>query len=189
MVASTSFYLFDTLIHVQILSKDHNDEINTSVGESQQVGPLQQDETNRVVSRWFFAVTFGIASLFDLLSSLTEEGENMNVSYAFGAISAYIFFLCAIITIFSKRHVYYNSHYLRSSHEERLCSRTHLLCIFLGDLFFVMGCSVDVIVSVIDNPHHSSTWVRIAVGGFLSSVFWLVDAILYKMADADIFLG
>lgn len=75
--------------------------------------------------------------------------------------------------------------------DEELERLRRLQCLVsLGDLLFLIACIVDVAGSFFDGPwHRPVSWMVSASMDLLSSTFWLLDAIICVVADADFING
>jgi hypothetical protein len=171
--------------------------------------PISDDDGDSVRSistSWTFSVLFGIAATFDLLSSMTDDDvddDDDNAtdrypwpSFVFGSLCVDLFWACAVIALWNKRTSYYDhffvnrvsTNYSDNNNDNSIApadSEWHLL--LWGDMLFFVGCTIDVMVNLADNPIHQASDMVIAAASLSSSLCWLVDAILYAWADADIF--
>lgn len=166
MVCSTSLYLIDAILHV--LESHRGDEADT------------EDFALLVLhsARLRFAIGFGVAAFFDLASSSTEDEDYPWPSYVFSCGSAFLFWTCAAILLYTKRSSYCGYCY-------PLPKSCGLLC--LGDWCFMAGCTVDVVACFFDTPLHDVSYIWSASRGMLSSLCWQLDALLYQWANADLF--
>ena len=95
-------------------------------------------------------------------------------SYYLGAAAMHSYLLSALMTLVTNCKVYFVS--------------TRWL--LLGDFLFVTGSVVDVCVSYWGHPNApvtDSSWIWIACWSLLSSALWLVDSIIYRLVDEDLF--
>jgi hypothetical protein len=173
--------------------------------------PIIDDDTDSVKSistSWTFSVLFGVAATFDLLSSMTDDDvdddddndndDDVDVypwpSFIFGTICVILFWACAVITLWNKRTFYYDHFFASTSSSDNNNSNNSIdstnsewSLLLWGDVLFMVGCTIDLIVNFADNPIREASWMVIATAGLFSSLCWFVDAILYTWADADIF--
>jgi hypothetical protein len=216
MVMSTLFYLLDSGVHINILWKEsrlqnestqlprrtvHSDSGNyNNIDQGgQETDALEIDYVDEVegsmrrstrdersMGRWYFASTFGLAALLGLLSSLTVDDTAPWPSYIFGAFSVHLFLVSAIINMCLEWSGYCSSYHRR---EEDIEFYHHRIISCLGDVFYLMGCVVDVIANFANNPLYQANWLWLSTAGLVSSILWTIDAILYRYAEEDFFNG
>lgn len=179
MVLSTSLYLMDSLVHIWRQRQGDDDQ--------NPVCCLKHPQRRRTDME-LFAWNFGLAAFFDLASSAAEDEEEPIPSFVCEALSVGLFFACALLMIWSKRHAYCNMNNNAPSMDSTK-ERMQLWLVCVGDFFFLAGCTVDVSVAVLENPWRQATWLVVSSGGLVSSLLWCLDAILYRMAEADLFHG
>jgi hypothetical protein len=175
-------------------------------------GGGDDDDTDSVRSTsasWTFSVLFGIAATFDLLSSITEDdadddNDDDNIiypwpSFVFGTLCVDLFWASAIIVLWNKRRWYYDHFFFPTSSNNNIDINNDInndntdptdsdwLLLLGGDILYLVGCTVDVIVNLADNPIRHASWMMIATASLFSSLCWFVVAMLYTWADSDIF--
>lgn len=133
----------------------------------------QDDESGRFGDspKWEIsaAVTFGVAALCDLLSEIIWNDENMWSGYFAGCAAVDIYLLNAILVLAGRRPTF-------ESLPRSLMSA--------GDILFLIGSVIDVLISLIDNPKApSSRAIEIAWSSFVSAALWFLDSLLYILAD------
>ena len=115
------------------------------------------------------AVTFGVAALFDFLSALIWNDNDMWPGYFTGSAAVDIYLLNAVLVITGRKPNF-------TTLPESFMSA--------GDILFLIGSAIDVIISFVDNPKApSSRSILIAWLSFASSALWFLDALLYICAD------
>jgi len=115
------------------------------------------------------AITFGVAALCDFLSELIWNDDNMWPGYAAGCAAVDIYLLNAVLVISGRKPIF-------TSLPQSLMSS--------GDILFLIGSIIDVMISFLDNPKApSSRSIEIAWSSFASSVLWFLDSLLYILAD------
>jgi len=67
------------------------------------------------------------------------------------------------------------------------CGRTPVILVFVGNVMFLVGTLIDVMISYLADPDlvTSDGYILLRLG-LLSSILWFVDAILYLWADVHI---
>lgn len=182
MVSSTLLYLIDSVLHV-------NEECHGGTDDqaSSEDGDEDDDRSGIVHStRIRFAVIFGVAACFDLSCSVTDDEDYPWPSYILECSSVYLFWLAAAMLLYRKRTVYCgNSSPCAKGSLLSSSSTFWFLC--LGDWLFFLGCTTDVVVSVLDNPWQEMHYLWSAIGGTISTLFWSLDAVMYQIAGADLF--
>ena len=115
------------------------------------------------------AITFGVAALCDLLSELIWNDENAWPGYFAGCAAVDIYLVNAILVLSARRPTF-------KSLPQTLMSA--------GDILFLIGSIIDVLISLIDNPKApSSRGIEIAWSSFISATLWFIDSLLYILAD------
>jgi hypothetical protein len=197
MCASTLLYLLDSVIHIlQLYQAQRTEEEHVLIDNpaANAAARVQHDYRSAVAAldplessheSWYFSILFGIAALFDLLSSLTEDDDAPLPSFFLGAICVDLFLASAVVTMYSKRQLYLTLSLISNMNDNDEYRMWVLLC--LGDLFFLLGCTIDVIVNLANNPWREANWTFIQIASLCSSLAWLSDAIVYQVVDADIF--
>ena len=161
LVASAFMYLLDSLIHI-FAGSDHDniDHEDYSISSSAQFA---------------ISLVFGVAASLDLLSCFMDDDYNSPwPSYYLGAAGMHFYLLSALMTLATNCRVYFVS----------------TKWLLLGDVLFVTGSVVDVCVSYWLHPNApvtDSSWLRIACWSLVSSALWLVDSIIYRLVDEDLF--
>ena len=114
------------------------------------------------------AVTFGIAAICDFLGTLTYDVSPVPAYVAYST-SVHVYLLNAIMVLSGRVPGF-------SSLPKGLTSG--------GDMLFLVGSLIDVLISYVDNPEApASEWRMIAWGSLTSSILWFIDALLYILAD------
>ncbi len=167
-VASTLLYLIDSILHY--MQQRHEEDEN------------QNDLSGQVNyrTRMRFVITFGIAACFDLAASIMDDEDYPWPSYISECAAVYLFWSSAVLLLYTKRAVYCNGNNFKSA-----SLAFWLLC--LGDWLYWMGCTADVTLNIVDNPRHDINYLWAASIALISSLFWFLDAVMYQLADADVF--
>jgi hypothetical protein len=127
--------------------------------------------------RWMFPLVFGFAAFLDLLSCLLDDDARPWPSFVSGFAAAHLFVLSAFVTIYDNR-LYYSLKLTNPA----------MLAIPVGDALFLAGSVVDLCVSYWENPKSSSMgWLRVAAWSLVSALLWLLDSLVYRLADVEIF--
>lgn len=115
------------------------------------------------------ACTFGLAAICDVIGELIWDEDWPEPGYAAGSAAVHVYLLNALLVVSGRRPRF-------SSLPKALMSA--------GDILFLVGSVIDVLISYIDNPKTPPSWFRlIAWSGLFSSVLWFTDSILYVLAD------
>jgi hypothetical protein len=171
MVGATCLFLLDSILHIRSMYRSSNREADAADGTTISSASIDQDDLEGNTSLWF-ASLFGVASAFDLCCSFLNDSDYPWPAYVFECLSVYLFGMAANFLLYTKRDAY----------RKQRCS-----LMAWGDCLFWIGTTTDVVVSVLDNPTSTANNWWSAIGGMMSSVLWLIDAIFYEMAGADIF--
>ena len=185
MVGGTFLYLLDSILHIR--SKYESSNLVQTTGQDADQSTLSSSSSlsflgifridNEEDTSLWFASIFGVASAFDLCCSFLQDDDYPWPAYVFECLSVYLFGMSANFLLYTKR-----DHYLKQ--------QPHCHCSLMGwgDVFYWIGCTTDVVVSVLDNPTNKAKngWWN-AIGCMASALFWLTDALLYECAGADIF--
>jgi hypothetical protein len=134
-------------------------------------------ETRRCVAGAMVGVTFGAGAVLELASSYVVD-TNEPVSDILSMASCHIYLVNALLLtapLFSS----YQWKDLRRFSMKRLCRTDNLE--YLGDLFFLIGSVIDVILSYWNLEFTDLNLV--GYGYLLSAILWLIDAIFYIAAD------
>jgi hypothetical protein len=127
--------------------------------------------------RWMFPLVFGLAAFLDLLSCLLDDEDRPWPSFVTGFAAAHLFVLSAFLTIYDNR-LYYSLQ----------LTNIAMMAIPVGDALFMAGSVVDLCVSYWENPKSSSMgWVPVAAWSLVSALLWLLDSLVYRLADVEIF--
>ena len=187
MVGGSFLYLLDSVLHIRSKYHSSNHPIQATADGTDHstlssssslsfLGRMFRTDDEDDTSLWF-ACIFGVASAFDLCSSFLQDDDYPWPAYVFECLSVYLFGLSANFLLYTKR-----DHYLK----HQPCCNCSLMG--WGDAFYWIGCTTDIVVSVLDNPtnqEHYGWWN--AIGCMASALFWFTDALLYECAGADIF--
>ena len=170
-VGSTLLYLIDSILHfVQQRREGRRHSATTTPS-----GVLVDYAT-----RIRFAIIFGVASFFDLGASITDDEDYPWPSYIMDCLAVYLFWLSAVLLLYTKRSVYCDTSNCKDSP-----TSFWLLC--SGDWLYWMGCTADVALNLLDSPWHDIGDIWVSTIGMVSALFWFFDAVIYELVDADIF--
>lgn len=115
------------------------------------------------------ATTFGVAALCDLVSELIWYDKHAWPGYFAGCAAVDIYLVNAILVLSARKPTF-------KSLPETMMSA--------GDILFLIGSIIDVLISLIDNPRApSSRFIEIAWSSFVSAALWFIDSLLYIVAD------
>jgi len=135
--------------------------------------PLLTTATScRVQSHWDLLsnILFGIAAAIDLTIALhrhiTDSTETFSSTVDLRFISVYWYFLSGSTAVFGFQHFSFCT------------SPIYRLLIGTGDILFLTGCTIDLILSCLARSEED-----ICRFLFLSSILWLVNSVLYLVAD------
>lgn len=171
-VGSTLLYLIDSILH--FVQQRREGRRNSSMGGSG--GGVLVDYSTRIR----FAIIFGVASFFDLGASVTDDEDYPWPSYIMECLAVYLFWLSAVLLLYTKRSVYCDSNNCKDSP-----TSFWLLC--SGDWLYWMGCTADVALNLLDSPWHDIGEIWVSTIAMVSALFWFFDAVIYELVDADIF--
>ena len=172
-VASTFMYLLDSLIHIFFTGSDSDDNNEDHNNNNNNTSDSSSSSSSSMHSRMAFSIVFGVAASLDLVSCVLEDDYTPWPAYYFGTAAVDLFLLSALMTLVANKNVYVTA------------TQKWLL---LGDLFFLAGSVVDVCVNYWDYPNApDSGWLWVACWSLVSSLLWLVDSIIYRWADEDLF--
>jgi hypothetical protein len=150
--------------------------------------------------KWNYASTyaFGVAVLIDLVSPLLIRYNPFRLDL-YTMVSIHLYLLSAIYSIKATTAFYPSASSVfgfmascgqkspSSSYTPSISTRL-ILC---GEWSFLFGSIIDVVISYISEPEIVAVATMdghtLAVSSIVSSVLWLVDAILYLSADIIIF--
>jgi len=109
--------------------------------------------------------TFALGAMFEFASTLASDDNCPTVSDNFIKVGLHSYLFNAVLVLAGKPSS-------DGSFSDRLSS--------LGDLLFLIGSSIDVILTYFyDTP---SAWKLVEWGNLISSILWLVDSFLYILA-------
>jgi hypothetical protein len=132
-------------------------------------GHLHQGFHDKPILEVGVQLTFGAAAVCDLLSSLIYREESPSVSFDF-SIAAVHWYLVNSILMLSSKQLSCRSRFTRLS--------------LIGDVLFLIGSVIDVFLSYFFNTRTSdATWRLVSIGKVVSSLLWLIDSILYILAN------
>lgn len=115
------------------------------------------------------ACTFGLAAICDLIGELIWDEDWPEPGYAAGSAAVHVYLLNALLVI--------------SGRIPRFSSLPKAL-MSAGDILFLVGSVIDVLISYIDNPKTPPSWFGlIAWSALFSSLLWFTDSILYVLAE------
>jgi hypothetical protein len=119
------------------------------------------------------ALLFGCAAMLDLMNSISvnvfsrygDDAGYMNI------VSAHLYLMSAICAMMNTNTI-------------SIYSGTHEMLNVAGDIMFMVGSLIDVIISYISDPDIVASNQHILLRlGMLSSVLWVIDALFYLVAD------
>jgi hypothetical protein len=113
--------------------------------------------------------TFGLAAICDFIGELIWDDDKPGPGYAAASAAVHIYLLNAVFTISGRMPRF-------SSFPKGMMSA--------GDLLFLVGSVIDVLISYVDNPNTPPSWYKfIAWAALFSSGLWFLDSILYVLAN------
>jgi hypothetical protein len=113
--------------------------------------------------------TFGLAAICDLIGELIWDDDKPGPGYAAGSAAVHIYLLNAVLTISGRCPTF-------SSLPRSMMSA--------GDILFLVGSVIDVLISYVDNPDTPASWYKfIAWCALFSAGLWFLDSILYILAN------
>jgi|AntRauTorckE5430_2_1112549.scaffolds.fasta_scaffold05917_2 hypothetical protein len=126
---------------------------------------LCHEDLRADISSAFF---FGCAAFVDLWVALPSH-HSVRFDADLGVISAHLYFFSAVCAMTG---LAYDP------------SNTVVMLNFKGDIMFMFGSLIDLVVSYISDPDIVDSNQRILLAlGLLSSILWFADACLYLLAD------
>jgi hypothetical protein len=132
-------------------------------------GHLHQGFHDKPILEVGVQLTFGAAAVCDLMSSLIYREESPSCSYDF-SIAAVHWYLVNAILMLSAKQLSCRSRFTRLS--------------LIGDVLFLIGSVIDVFLSYFFNTRSSDAiWRIVSIGKVVSSLLWLIDSILYILAN------
>lgn len=126
--------------------------------------------------RWMFPMAFGAGAALDLCASVVTNESRTWSTFISGYFGAIFYCLSATLNIIDNRFFYW----LPESVNE-------MTAILLGDALFLAGCVVDIGISYWDRPTSTEVHSQVAAWGVVSSLLWLLDWIMYGMAEVEMF--
>jgi hypothetical protein len=114
-------------------------------------------------------LTFGAAAICDLMSSLIYREESPSCSYDFSIAAVHWYLVNAILMLSAK---------------QLSCRSRFTSLSLIGDVLFLIGSIIDVFLSYFFNTRSSdAVWRLVSIGKVVSSLLWLIDSILYILAN------
>jgi len=178
-VASTLFYLLDTVLEYDFnfFSRWQQQQQPRNDVDSNEHKQEEQERQHR----FNVPALFGLGALFDLFSSLFEDESSPWLGFCSEVLCVHFFLFCAIFTM--------NRHFIPA--DERTSQQTttrYMKLMMLGDSLFLLGALLDTAASYGDHPTVSdeegrTQWIFNASLSLASSLTWMVDSILYLLAD------
>jgi hypothetical protein len=172
-VAAASCYVIDALmlffyvLATRVNTNEQASNDTTTIEYGHFLHRFQQ--TNSRVTTICVAITFGLGATLDLLSAFTSEMSDSRISNWAVVGAAHSYLVNAILILSSK-----------TATLESLSQRVTVL----GDILFLIGSLVDVSLSYFFIGEESDeVWKYVYRGYLLSSVLWLINALLYIIAD------
>jgi hypothetical protein len=131
----------------------------------------------RCVAGVMVGLTFGTGAAFDLAASFIVD-KNEPVSDMLSMVACHIYLVNALL-LTAPLFFSYQWKDIRQFSIKRLCRADNLE--YLGDLFFLIGSIIDVLLSYWNLEFTGLNLVD--YGYLLSAILWLIDAIFYIAAD------
>jgi hypothetical protein len=138
---------------------------------------------------WSSGLTFGCGAILDLLSAVSGTMRDQRITNitAWGAAHSYLANAVILLLCSSKAKADSDQATTLTSAplEETAVTRTlSEQAELLGDYLFLVGSLVDVSLSYFYFSGNSLTmWENIYIGNLVTAVLWLVDSVLYVVAD------
>ncbi len=117
----------------------------------------------------YAAILFGMAATLDLRGSLISSSESGGIDGFMWLLSSHLYLFSALSTLSSMNY---------------RCGSIPLSLNLIGDILFMIATLIDVSISYISDPDIVFETQHVLLRfGLLSSVLWLLDAILYIAAN------
>jgi hypothetical protein len=163
----------------RVIRNDENNNDNNGMFIPHRFQPtniMHHKNTTRMI-----ALTFGMGATLDLVAASTTEMEQYPYVCTWAVVGAAHFYLINAIYVVV----------VASTHNKVFCYRTGLSSsqsiTYIADRLFLMGSIVDVALSYFyigENWDSNRTvWVYIYRGYLFSALLWLLNAIMYIVAD------
>ena len=112
------------------------------------------------------ALMFGTAATFDLLASLKRRDAVL--SYIHGSVAVHMYVINAVMVLLQRKY----------------SSGVQATLVQAGDVLFLFGSLIDVVINYLSYPLAGTPTDAVTsdIFSLLSSVLWLVDALLYNAA-------
>jgi hypothetical protein len=132
-------------------------------------GHLQQGFHDKPRLEVAVQLTFGAAAVCDLMSALIYREASPSCSYDFSIAAVHWYLVNAILVLSAK---------------QRSCRSRFTSLSLIGDVLFWIGSVIDVFLSYFFNTRSSDAiWRLVSIGKVVSSLLWLIDSILYILAN------
>jgi hypothetical protein len=132
-------------------------------------GHLQQGFHDKPRLEVGVQLTFGAAAVCDLMSALIYREESPSCSYDFSIAAVHWYLVNAILMLSTK---------------QLSCRSRFTSLSLIGDVLFLIGSIIDVFLSYFFNTRSSdAVWRLVSIGKVVSSLLWLIDSILYILAN------